>query len=107
MWLLFLAAFGMLVPNGFFLYWLFFEFRSLDQILTDNLALGFILDLLLATGILSWLFAVKPVGPIKWPWFLLLSLLGGLGFSIPLYLWLNWRAAPATRASFRTWWRAA
>ena len=32
------------------------------------------------------------------------SLLGGLGFSIPLYLWLNWRRQP-TRTAFNSWWR--
>ena len=33
----------------------------------------------------------RPLGPVKWPWFVLLSLVGGLGFSLPLYYWLNQR----------------
>ena len=106
MWLLAVAAFGMLVPNGLFVYWLFNEFTSLEQVLSDRLALGFILDLFVATALLTYLVAAKPLGPIKWPWFLLLSLLGGLGFSIPLYLWLNWRATPGPKISFTSWWRA-
>jgi hypothetical protein len=106
MWLLPFAAFGLLVPNGFFVYWLFNEFTSLEQVLANRLALGFILDLFAATALLTYLVAAKPLGPVKWPWFLLLSLLGGLGFSIPLYLWLNWQKAPAPRTRFSAWWRA-
>jgi hypothetical protein len=26
-----------------------------------------------------------------WPWFVVFSLLGGLGFSLPFYYWLNTR----------------
>jgi hypothetical protein len=107
MWLLVIAAFGMLVPNGIFLYWLLTEFDSFNQFFTDRLALGFILDVIVATGVLTYLVAVKRLGPVRWPWFVLLSLLGGLGFSIPFYLWLNWRKAALPGTSFDAWWRAA
>ena len=106
MWLLPVAAFGLLVPNGLFLYWLVNEFTSLGQVLSDRLALSFMLDLFAATALLTYLVAVKPPGRIRWPWFLLFSLLGGLGFSIPLYLWLNWRAAPNPGTRFGAWWRS-
>ena len=42
MWFLLLALFGLLVPNGFFVYWLLFEFHGLSPIFQDKLALGFI-----------------------------------------------------------------
>jgi hypothetical protein len=106
MWLLVVAAFGVLVPNGLFVYWLLNEFRSVEQMLSDRLALGFMIDLFVATGLLTDLFAARPPGRIRWPWFLLLSLLGGLGFSIPLFLWLNWRSAPRPETSFSVWWRS-
>ena len=107
MWLLLIAALGMLVPNGLFVHWLATSFQSFGQFLDDELALAFILDLFLATAVLSFLFAVKPVGRVRWPWFVALSLLGGLGFSIPFYLWLNWRLAPKSDGAFASWWRAA
>jgi hypothetical protein len=91
MWLLLVALFGFVVPNGFFVYWLLFEFHGLGPVLQDKLALGFILDVLLALIVLSVYFARHPIGPAKWYWFILLSLLGGLGFSLPLYYWLNSR----------------
>ena len=88
---LLVAAFGFLVPNGFFIYWLAVEFNGFGPVLQDKLALGFIIDVFLALVILSVYFANHPIGRVKWPWFVLLSLMGGLGFSLPLYYWLNQR----------------
>jgi len=91
MWLLLIALFGLVVPNGFFVYWVVFEFNGLGPVLQDKLALGFILDVLLALILLSAYFARHPLGPVKWYWFVVLSFVGGLGFSLPLYYWLNRR----------------
>jgi len=89
--LLAIALFGLLVPNGFFVYWLFNEYRGLGEVVQDNLALGFILDALMAMILLSVYFARSPIGRYRWPWFVGLSLIGGLGFSLPFYWWLNRR----------------
>jgi hypothetical protein len=105
-WLLLLAVVGNLVPGGLFLYWLFNDYTSLSAALSDRLALAFFLDLLLSTFVLAYLFARKPLGRVKWPWLVVLSLLGTLAFAIPLFVWLNWRLAPAPRPSFAEWWRA-
>ena len=91
MWLIGIALLGLVVPNGFFVYWLFFQFHGVGPVLQDNLALGFILDVVFALILLSSYFARRPIGPVKWYWFVLLSFLGGLGFSLPLYYWLNRR----------------
>lgn len=87
--LLIIALFGFLIPNGIFIYWLLTEFHSFSQFYTDKLALGFILDCVLAMILLGYWFAVKPLGKVKWYWFIVLSLIGGLGFSLPFYYWLN------------------
>lgn len=89
--LLLVAAFGLLVPNGFFVYWVVNEYHGLAPVLHDNLALGFILDVAVTLIILTVYFAKHPLGPVGWPWFVLLSFMGGLGFSLPLYCWLNRR----------------
>jgi hypothetical protein len=106
MWLLVIAILGMLLPNGVFLYWLLQDYSSLSAAFSDKLALAFVLDVFGATALLTYLFARKPVGPVRWPWFLGLSLIGTLCFSIPLYLWLNWRHAAKPGLSFTAWWRA-
>jgi hypothetical protein len=91
MWLLLVAFFGLLVPNGLFIYWLLYEFEDLAAVLANHLALGFMLDAALVTALLCVYFARSPIGTVKWPWFLALSLLGGLGFGLPFYWWLNRR----------------
>ena len=104
--LVLLAVIGLLAPGGLFLYWLLNDYSSLSAALSDRMALAFFLDLLMSTFLLAYLFAKRPLGPVKWPWFVALSLLGTLAFSIPLFIWLNWRGAPAPRPSFAAWWRA-
>jgi hypothetical protein len=91
MLLLLVALFGLLVPNGFFLYWLLNEYHGIGAIVADHLAMGFILDAFMATILLAVYFARRPIGPVRWPVFVILSILGGLGFSLPLYWWMNTR----------------
>jgi hypothetical protein len=89
--LLSVAAFGLFVPNGMFLYYLFVQFSSLTEVLNDLLALGFIIDAFMATGLIAWWVAQNPVGRYSWKIFVLLSLIGGLGFSLPFFWYLNKR----------------
>jgi hypothetical protein len=94
--LLLISVFGLVVPNGFFVYWLLYEFRGVGPVLEDKLALAFILDVTVALILLAMYFARHPIGPRKWYWFVVLSLIGGLGFSLPMYYWLNRRPILAT-----------
>jgi hypothetical protein len=89
--LLLIALFGLIVPNGIFLYWLLYECDGISSITENKLAVAFILDAFMAMGLLAFYFARNPIGRVKWYWFILLSILGGLGFSIPFYWWLNKR----------------
>jgi hypothetical protein len=91
--LLVVALFGLLVPNGIFIYWLFTEFHSLGEVLRNKLAVAFIIDAFLAMFLVAYFFAVHPIGKVKWYWFIVLSIVGGLGFSLPFYYWLNQRDA--------------
>lgn len=104
MWLVLLAALGLLAPGGLFLYWLNHDYSSLSAALSDRMALAFFVDLVMSTFFLGYLFAKKPPGPVKWPWFIALSLLGTLAFAIPAFLWLNWRRLPAPRPGMAEWW---
>jgi hypothetical protein len=105
MWLVLCAAVGNLAPGGLFLYWLLNDYTSLSAALSDRLALAFFLDLVLSTFFLAYLFARRPLGPVRWPWFVALSFLGTLAFAVPLFVWLNWRRAPAPRPAFADRWR--
>lgn len=89
--LLSVAAFGLFVPNGMFLYYLFAQFSSPSEVLNNLLALGFIIDAFMATGLIAWWFAYHPIGRYSWKIFVLLSFIGGLGFSLPFFWYLNKR----------------
>ena len=104
--LVLLAVAGLLAPGGLFLSWLLNDYTSLSAAVADRMAVAFFVDLLMSTFLLAYFFAKRPLGPVKWPWFVALSLLGTLAFSIPLYIWLNWRGAPAPKPSLAEWWRA-
>ena len=91
MWLLVAALFGLVVPNGLFVMWLLTEFDGIGAMLSNRLALAFMLEAMLMLVLLAVYFARHPPGPIRWPWFVVLSLLGGLGFGLPIFFWLNTR----------------
>ncbi len=96
MWLLAVACFGLIVPNGVFVYWLLTEFTGLGMVLENKLAVAFILDAALALALRTVYFARHPIGRVRWPWFVAFSLLGGLGFSLPFYYWINHRRQAET-----------
>ncbi len=89
--LLVIALFDLIVPDGLFLSWLLYEYDGINSILQNKLALAFIIDTLVVIGLLAYYFAKQPIGKIQWYWFIVLSIVGGLGFSIPFYWWLNRR----------------
>ena len=87
--LLVIALFCLIVPNGIFLYWSFTEFRGFSDYYHNKLALAFISEAFLVMFLLAFYFAKNPPGRYKWYWFVVFSLAGGIGFSIPFYWWLN------------------
>ena len=94
--LLVVALLGLILPNAFLVHWLVYEHPSLGGVTGDRLALAFILDLAMSIILLCVHFARSPIGRHRWPWFLALSLLGGLAFSLPFYWWLNRNRAPVS-----------
>lgn len=91
MWLVAVALFGLLVPNGIFVYWLLTEFDGVGAVVESKLALAFMIEAFLVLGMMTVYFARNPIGRVKWYWFVVLSLIGGLGFGIPFYYWWNKR----------------
>jgi hypothetical protein len=51
--LLLIALFGLLVPNGLFIYWAFAEFTSIADVLSNKLALAFMLEAFVVLGIMT------------------------------------------------------
>jgi hypothetical protein len=94
MFLLVVSALGFVAGNGLFVYWLLFEFPGWAAIAANHLAVAFIIDAFLTLIVLAVWFAQRPIGPIRWTWFVALSIIGGLCFGLPFYLWLNGRTRP-------------
>ena len=93
--LLAIAIFGLIVPNGLFIYWMLADFSGLGPVFDNRLALAFIIDAAMATALLAAILAKIPTRRVTWPTFVWLSLLGGLGFSIPFCWWLEKRTGNA------------
>jgi len=87
--LLVIAVFGLFVPNGMFIYYIVVQFSSISGVLNDLLTLGFIIDACMATGLIAWWLSKNSIGKYTWKMFVLLSLIGGLGFSLPFFYNLN------------------
>ena len=85
------ALVGLLGPNGVFLYYAFTRWSELVAAMGHPVTLAFIAEAMLVLLLFAILLAVKPIGPWGWKTFVVLSLVGGLGFGIPAILLLNSR----------------
>ena len=85
-WLAALGVFGFFVVNGAFAYGLLFQPGALTAVLTNPLAVAFIVEALVLVGVFAYLFERWGVSRLGWGWFVLLSLLGSMAFAIPVVL---------------------
>jgi hypothetical protein len=83
------AVLSLVITNGVFLYYLLFRTRELLAGLLHPAALVFEIDVFVVLVLLAVHFARYPLGRWSWRTFVGLSLLGGLGFSIPAFVLLN------------------
>ena len=84
-----LALFGLLGPNAAFIYFMVTRWDEFTAALTHPIALALLVDAVMTTALLAWYFARHPLGKRGWKTFVMMSLLGGLGFSVPGFLLLN------------------
>jgi hypothetical protein len=89
-WLAVLAAFTFFGLNGAFVYGLLHP-ALLQAALANPLALAFILEAFVLVGVLAYLLRRWGVSRLPWGWFVVLSLLGGLAFSLPVVLLVTGR----------------
>lgn len=86
-----LALAGLLGPNAAFLYFPATRWDEFWTALAHPIALALLVDAVMATGLLAWYFHRHPAGRYGWKAFVAMSLLGGLGFSVPAFLLLKGR----------------
>lgn len=57
--------------------------------LNNKLAFSFIIEAFAVMFLLAYYFAKNPPGNVEWYWFIVFSLIGGIGSGIPFYWWRN------------------
>jgi len=83
-----MAALGLLVPNGVFVYCLLWESDQVRAALANPVSLVFIVEAFFLMFLVVWLLMRSRIRrPNGWM-FLAMSLLGSLAFSVPATLWL-------------------
>ena len=89
----FVATASLVGPNGVFLYYAFAKRPEFLAMHHEPLFLAFLVEAFVVMFLVAGLLAHKPLGRWTWKSFLVLSMLGGIGFSIPAIILLN--AEPA------------
>ena len=84
-WLWSAGAVGFVGVNGAFLFGLTRP-GVLATALRNPISLAFIVEAFLMMGVLAYLLAKWGVLRVRWPWFVGLSILGGLLFALPVAL---------------------
>jgi hypothetical protein len=89
-----LAVFGLVVPNGIFLWYFFMDHGVVRAAVHNPVALVFIVEAFLLMFLLAWLLrrsgCTRPTGFV----FVVMSLVGSMAFSVPAALWLAGRKKP-------------
>jgi hypothetical protein len=89
-WLWGVAAVVCCGLNGTFFYGLFFAPGALSDALKNPISVAFIAEAFILLGVLAYLLKKWGVLKISVGWFVFLSIVGGLGFALPLgILWLR------------------
>jgi hypothetical protein len=83
-----IAALGGAGLNGIFAYSVFVDHTMIAATLANPLAMAFVVEALLLTGVLAYLLVKWQVTKLSRGWFVLLSLIGSLAFALPVaVLW--------------------
>jgi hypothetical protein len=91
--LLFLAIFGLLVPNGIFLYYTFTQPDAVCAAMANPIALVFISEAFVLMFLFAWLLHRLGFRSPGWLAFIAMSILGSMVFSVPMFLYLASRQA--------------
>lgn len=83
------AVLGFLGPNVILLYFALFRWEELVAALQHPITLAFVIEALVVRCLLAVFLARKPEGTRGWKLFIAMSLVGGLGFSVPALVVIN------------------
>lgn len=91
-WVLYgIAATGLLGINGVFLYFAFFQPDVMMEAFRNPVSVAFIAEAFLLMGVAAWLVAKTGWQRPGWRAFVVLSIVGSLAFSVPVFLLMHLR----------------
>ena len=85
-WLWTLALTGVVGLNGAFVFGLVARPDALGSAITNPVSAAFIAEAVVLMGVLAYLLGKWGVSQVRWGWFVVLSLLGGIVFALPVAL---------------------
>ncbi len=94
--LLALSVFGLIVPNGFFIYYSLVAPAALHAALGNPIALVFITEAFFLMFLFAWPIRHFGFRSPSWFPFIIMSLIGSMVFSVPAFLYLASRNARKT-----------
>lgn len=89
--LLCLGVFGGVVPNGIFLYYSVIAPIPLQSVLLNPIAMVFVAEAFILMFFFAWLIHHLRLNAPGWFTFIIMSLVGSMAFSIPIFLYLTSR----------------
>ena len=92
---LLLSILGFLLINVPFLYFVFFEKSIYYTALSNGVFLIFLSEAFLLMSFAAFLMAKLGLNKPGWVWFIVLTLLGSMAFSVPFYLYIHTRRIPS------------
>ncbi|MES2595618.1 MAG: hypothetical protein V4662_09800 [Verrucomicrobiota bacterium] len=91
--LLGLSIFGLIVPNGVFLYYALASRETLQAAMANPVSLVFIIEAFVLMFLFAWLIHRQGIKSPGWLAFVAMSLVGSMIFSVPACLYLASRKA--------------
>jgi hypothetical protein len=88
-----LAIFGLVVPNGLFIYYFLFFPAVLWASFSNPIALVFMIEAFVLMILFGWLIHYHDYRSPGWLAFIVMSLIGSMAFSVPFFLYLTSRRA--------------
>ena len=93
-----IAVVGFAGLNGVFVWAMLTDPEMAMTALRNPVAAAFIIEAFILVGVLAYLLGRWKVSNVHWGWFVLLSIVGGIAFSLPVVLlWSERRARSRSR----------
>jgi hypothetical protein len=93
-----LSVFGITIPNGIFLYYFFSDPALFLSAFSNPISLVFILEAFMLLFFIAWILSGLGIKQPSGPVFIVLSIIGSLGFSVPYLVYKQLQELPGAES---------